>query len=387
MSEYRRFASYLYQYEQDRKGKNVGFSRIELRDGRRRIQIQVRGAAGLAGSFLVCGFVRSGMLCIGIPFGKMLLQNGNGNFSAEIFEKEAGEKSLEDWSGLVLLPEFSGRRGIATAWDEGGFALSRLVRSREEWEELQAAYLPEQDSEEASEPQSGLSSERKLEEREAPGQEDGTGSGNSRAAVTEGAAENAEPTSTYEGSGKQNGSEPESAGAALPGEQPKEQGSQNGQGFRQNNSGKTFRSQQVLPEPLSWDGFCKLYPKVRPFSPEDTKQCLRIRPGDLGRLPRKDWVLGNNSFLLHGYYQYRYLLLVRETEEPYPEMGAAEAKVLEKNPSFYIGVPGTSGQNERFLAGLFGFGRFCPAGGQEKREPAFGFWLREVELEEENDHR
>lgn len=330
MSEYRRFASYLYQYEQDEKGKNVGFSRIELRDGRRRVQIQVRGAERLSGSMEVCGFVRDGRLCVGIPFGKMQIQNGCGVLTAEMTAEEAGEKEMESWAGLFLIPAQTGRRGIATVWDEGGFALSRLVRSRREWQELQAAYLhAEPESETEPEPETDP-------EPESPAED---------AAEEEKAAEE-----------KREEAPPEK------------------------------KDSEGLFPAFDWNRLSRLYPKVRPFKGETRRQCLRIRPGDLGRLPRSEWVLGNNSFLLHGYYQYRYLLLIRETEEPDPEMGAAEAAVLEANPSYYIGVPGNSGRNERFLAGLFGFERFYPAE-ETKNSPSFGFWCREIELEEKNDSR
>ncbi len=43
----------------------------------------------------------------------------------------------------------------------------------------------------------------------------------------------------------------------------------------------------------------------------DTMEYIRIGPKDLQKLPRNCWILGNNSFLLHGYYQYGHLLLCR----------------------------------------------------------------------------
>ena len=39
-------------------------------------------------------------------------------------------------------------------------------------------------------------------------------------------------------------------------------------------------------------------------------QCRKIRRNDLGELARGEWKLANNSFLLHGYYNYHHLLLI-----------------------------------------------------------------------------
>ena len=44
-------------------------------------------------------------------------------------------------------------------------------------------------------------------------------------------------------------------------------------------------------------------------------EILTIKPQDIGLLPRENWNYGNNSFLLHGYYNYRYLILARIGDE------------------------------------------------------------------------
>lgn len=64
------------------------------------------------------------------------------------------------------------------------------------------------------------------------------------------------------------------------------------------------------PEKL-WQELRKSYPKIQPFDYESGCEILTIRPQDIGRLPRESWVYGNNSFLLHGYYNFRYIILFR----------------------------------------------------------------------------
>ena len=52
-------------------------------------------------------------------------------------------------------------------------------------------------------------------------------------------------------------------------------------------------------------------PRSRPLTAPEPVRVLTIKPQDIGLLPRETWTYGNNSFLLHGYYNYRYLILAQ----------------------------------------------------------------------------
>ena len=54
-----------------------------------------------------------------------------------------------------------------------------------------------------------------------------------------------------------------------------------------------------------WEGFRKRYAKIQAFDSANGCEILTIKPQDIGLLPRENWNYGNNSFLLHGYYNYR----------------------------------------------------------------------------------
>ena len=98
------------------------------------------------------------------------------------------------------------------------------------------------------------------------------------------------------------------------------------------------------PERL-WKELRKQYPKIQPFDYEDGCEILTIRPQDIGRLPRESWIYGNNSFLLHGYYNFRYIILVR--------LGGEKMRAR-----YLIGVPGHYYSNEKYMASMFGFPNF-----------------------------
>ena len=109
-----------------------------------------------------------------------------------------------------------------------------------------------------------------------------------------------------------------------------------------------------------WEQFLKSHPASMPFS-EKNITCIKIELKDIRELPRKYWYLGNNSFLLHGFFNYRYLVL---------------GKIEEDNEDkWFLGVPGIYQNQERVMAIIFGFPEFMP----EQVENRFGCWYRFIE--------
>ena len=112
-----------------------------------------------------------------------------------------------------------------------------------------------------------------------------------------------------------------------------------------------------------WKQLTSIYPHIRPF--RDERDYLSIGPGDFVILTEKYYSMANNSFLLHGYYNYKHLILSR----------------LEKrgNIAYYVGVPGNFYEKEKQVALLFGFESFECA-----KEPAltgdYGYYMMKVEL-------
>ena len=112
-----------------------------------------------------------------------------------------------------------------------------------------------------------------------------------------------------------------------------------------------------------WQQLWYLYPHRIPF--HDDREYLSVRPEDFVILSSRSYKLINNSFLLHGFFNYDYLLL-----------GRMEKEGKEK---FYIGVPGSFYEREKQVALMFGFESF-----ECEKEPAkvgdFGYYMIPVEL-------
>lgn len=100
--------------------------------------------------------------------------------------------------------------------------------------------------------------------------------------------------------------------------------------------------------------------KMYPFQDGELAECVRVEPKDIGRLPMEYWNLGNNSFLLHGYCSYKYLLFAKR-------MNRIRCEYL-------LMVPGIYQQREKMMARMFGFEQFKCARRREQRQGEFGYW-------------
>lgn len=125
------------------------------------------------------------------------------------------------------------------------------------------------------------------------------------------------------------------------------------------------REAKPLSQGGKWEKLKEEYPQAHPFG--DDRCFISLEPGDLVILPASFQKLLNNSFLLHGFYNYRHLILG-------PDRELSE----EGEENFYIGVPGTYFEREKMVAVMFGFEGFEGKGPVEIG--SFGYYMRKVNL-------
>ena len=129
------------------------------------------------------------------------------------------------------------------------------------------------------------------------------------------------------------------------------------------NNESSKRMPQMTLQDTKWKQLWEIYPHINPF--RDEREFLSIGPGDFVILPEKYFGMANNSFLLHGYYNYKHLILKRMEYK-------GEVR-------YYIGVPGTFYDREKQVAVMFGFESF-----ESLRDPAdageYGYYMMRVEL-------
>lgn len=101
--------------------------------------------------------------------------------------------------------------------------------------------------------------------------------------------------------------------------------------------------------------------RMYPFEDDQITACVRLEPQDIGMLPMQYWRLASNSFLLHGYYSYRHLIMAQRNDG-----------------TFIFGIPGVNYERERFMASMFGFDQFKPVRANAREGSEFGYWYMEL---------
>lgn len=112
-----------------------------------------------------------------------------------------------------------------------------------------------------------------------------------------------------------------------------------------------------------WEQLCHMFPGIHPFG--DEREYLSIAPKDFIIFRQQYQKLVHNSFLLHGYYNYRHLILGKFYQN---------RKIL-----YYLGTPGVYYEKEKMAAEMFGFEAFEYAGDRIENG-IFGYYMRRVEL-------
>lgn len=144
----------------------------------------------------------------------------------------------------------------------------------------------------------------------------------------------------------------------LPNE-PHEQDKQNDRDERNILSDIDTSTSEITAEEITPD------PKPSPNSASNVRKLHRC---DLSGLPRKQWYLANNSFLLHGCHNYGHLILFKEEDR------------------YWLGVPGIYDPKEARAAEMFGFPKFTDSYNdqiprtedEENSYGTFGYWCRAV---------
>ena len=303
---YQKKIIYLDYMERDNKIKNGGFIKWEARGRESRIQIHIRG---LYPTDSLDGELQ--LLSWGVPYtaDRIRLSYGTGEY-AGIWHNDdlAGTGiSYEDCDGIVI--KLSHTRLLKGIW--------RNRKAKREIEEPVEATKPEEPAE-------------AMEIAEIP---DTT--------KPEEPAEAMEAIEIPEATKPEELAETMGTAAATETAKPKQM--------------------QILPN--KWEQLNRIYPKIQPFG--DVREYLSIAPCDFIILSEHYQELVQNSFLLHGYYNYGHLILTKIREG------------LEEN--YYLGVPGVYFEREKQAALLFGFEGF-EGDGEAVTDGSFGYYMKHVEI-------
>lgn len=434
MSGYERHIAYIYQYDGMIKGKNVGFIKVENREGQGRVQLFLRHIYGLGQIPLqVFGLKAEDDADVGIFLGQLELADGDGEFLREIADGMAGpDCPFAVLRGVCLRPQ-SGNQCLAGVWKGNPFDRTRY-HEREKAEVRTRTEEPVSAKEE-SEPVSASGSAEPVSASGSAGPVFASGS-----AAPVSAGGSAEPVSasgsnaqvSVSGSGaplqivyvpedemtpEEAPPEPEETAADKAAEleaaaekaaEPKAEAMLTAPAPAAEAmltapvpAAEAVRTAPAVPQPVRaeeasaamavspaaerfyspvWEVLNRRYGKCRPFMDDRGIQCIQVKPADLSRLARAYRSLSGNSFLLHGYYRYNHLLLIRMEAAVYEQRLTAGRGRPGGNPHYLLGVPGYYQSSEKSMAGMFGFTEFLPASARVGTGDGFGYWCTEVQL-------
>lgn len=308
----KRFVTYLYVYENGIKKRNVGFARVNCLDSVKRMDISIRNLGRYTGKAEVYTLVEGKAGVEGIMVENLTVTRGFGNASFEFSE--------DDIIGIRI--EFAESFFVASCWreDKAEVVIGQFsVRADGEEEKTAEEKVP-------GEPETEISA---MEFNQIPvDMKEMLSYTNYKREDTD---ENIHRDEVRDRDGIRDINE--------------ERG---GNGVKDRNE----KSERIKNKKET----------------EDIKY-KEINLEDLKKLPRKNWYLCNNSFLLYGFYCYKYLII--------------KSVLTEQEEKFYVGVPGVFLEPEKIVAQLFGFDEFEPdttKTPQDKPEGRFGYWLCEIDM-------
>ena len=419
MSGYRRIISYIYVYEKGERRGNSGFVKLETRDGEYRLTVQLKKNLQRQGSYKLYLYAPGNGQLRGMYLGELNQTAGAREWRGSIEEKALYSIADRPDQTQGILIEGPGQIRYAAQWEDAPVAVdsfrvypnagmegkgtksagdkgaadrpgisagdreerepgSRVLQVSPKSEDGKTGETPESGR---REPEGGLEAgEKEPERRLEAGEGEPEGRAEAGERESEGRAEAgerqfqerpeaAEQVFEEEAQSLEEGAreKPESEGTGIeenPGEQPGDEMA--AQETEPDIPYESAAAGRMDSRQEKWAYLMRHFPVQKLFQSEGPPMdCIRIGPRDLQRLPRENWVLGNNSFLFHGYYQYRHLLLCRQEEK-----GKSE---------FYLGVPGVYNERERMMAELFGFGEFRRSRNMGNRNGNFGYWFRRLE--------
>ena len=310
----KRFICYLYEYQEGRRIRNIGFCKVESSEDGCTVSIHGKGwGMNSPRKLSLYLFWRENGKCLGVYQGELGNVSPALNYRLSYTEEDVGSKGRYDRvEGIILCGENGPR--YAAVWTDEAVDISRMEPAEKE-------EMTEEKEEQPEEPEEPNEEEPVPEENEMPDEQE------------------------------------EPAGVSYD--------------VREILPEESRELEEKEPEPFYFDE------EEEDSKPEIAEQecqttcrfrCTKIQRQDLSRLIRREWQLANNSFLLHGYYNYHHLAFLQEGE------------------NLYLGVPGVYSEKERRAAQAFGFPGFVnyeeemldlPEGEKEDRAD-FGYWCRQV---------
>ena len=341
--DYQRLVSYIYSYPEGVKGRNVGFAKALVHQGQFKLSISLRGVkTDSPEMFGIYMMVTDGGYRL-IKLGECLVKMGQMEYSGIFNPDNINETGygFKDICGLAVAREDARYDCMMSMWKDEDVTPDMLVFSgMDAKKQVEAGIVIKERMRQSDEEERGQQmSESVLAEslRSEPVRPE---LAESQTGVT---AESVSDTATED---------IKAAGAAakIPAE-------------TQHLQQKAHRADATQTDP-----FEKLFVRadyIDAFDDDYFYDCIEVSPEKLKCLNQNEIDIAGNSFLLHGYYNFRHILFGRVRDNL-------------DNTKYFIGVPGMYCNRERYMASMFGFNNFKKSHRSDYANPYFGYWYQEI---------
>lgn len=339
MNEYRRFISYIYAYPGNVKEKNVGFAKVEVRNGQCRLDMTLNGvymdSSKLYGVSLM---VKEQENYILIPIGNILVSGGQGKYRDLLNPDNLNGSgyALSDGIGIAVADKEDSYYRMFSLWNDDIFKPEN-VRYQEELEAVseneeqnadEEPYVMHEMEESKNEENLVVEAEEEfMPEEEEECENDSDGSEILNPIFTE-----------VEINPDDIKSEIHAASAAAV-------------------------DVECGENALQW--LINHGDLIDTFEDDNLYDCVEVMPEQLRKALGNSRAFDDNSFMMHGFYRFHHLLLGRVQENG-------------NNTRYFIGIPGMYCNRERYMASVFGFGNFKKSHRCDCNNPYFGYWYQEI---------
>lgn len=363
MSNYRRFITYLFWYTDGKKGAQCGYAKVERRQNAGRVELHLKNLRENLVELRPYFFAEG----VRIPIGKMKVTGGtaDGSFRFDGSNLANSGLSLQEMNGLLI--PVGEEEVIFSQWDEGRYSWEMLLGKTD----CRAEELKQQ-SADGKVPSEGSSFMGEAEEK-----------GNSAEDVArEAAIDLGEPLDSALAADPVQAPDlvldsVSSSDSAQPPVSDSDSGtapvtvsvSDLAPSSELASTQDAVLDQDLDSAPdLASQESCRalraqiqgIRPQIYPFRDDVDTWAIQAQLRDMKYLPEEYWPLSNNSFVLRGYFHYGNILI----------------GCMEKEGSWFLGIPGVYHKQEKIIAEIFGFHQFRGQKNKEGKPGEFGYWYQ-----------
>ncbi len=407
MVYWNRFISYIFRYHNFEKCENTGFAKVQKQADRGKMQIHLKDQIKKEGVYSVYLYRETladseeypevapdSMIPVLLYLGKLILKSGRGE-GEFVFDwnniKQTG-RPVPAWSGIIIRSLGDDKGDIfCSSWTENEVDYSHAFEEKTEPDDAADSEMSQNlennagtdiwhsesnlNAEMISESNAEITSASELEHAENADFRQGQ-TGQRQLELTQFDQERIEQGRTNRGQIRQEQMDQNQISQERIVQEQTEQAKIGQEQIDQENAGTeeeenrvtaaevlaTMKEEGRADELMASREKLPLLPNC-PNGESGIVECVKINPNDIGLLNMDNWRLGVNSFLTHGFYSYKYLMLGRVLFDE------------EKTNGYILGVPGEYSAKEKYLAGIFGFDRFIPAKETRIKTGSFGYWV------------